>query len=91
VNKKLTFVITVALFICQSFSLAGNAPAEVYLLNPPTEVGTAGNNTSLKDACSVFFTAFEIYQSDVFKRVPKETLIEKYRDVLKDSIVRFDL
>ena len=90
-NKKRTAVLTVTFFLVQAFFLSGFAPAEVYLLNPPTGIGTAGANTPLKNTCGIFFKALELYKADALEGLAKDEIIKRYNDVCADSPVKFDL
>jgi len=91
VNKQITFVVTIALFIVQAFFIAGTLQAEVYPPNPLTEIHADKGNVAFREACNIICMALSLYKSDAFQRLPKEELIKMYGIALPDSVVRFDL
>ena len=89
-NKKITALIAVTLFLAQAIPLAGIAPAENLSPNPLTEINTSGANLPFKDTCNFLCMALSLYRSDAFKGMPKEELVKIYSPMLAGSDVRFD-
>ena len=90
-NKKITAVMAVTLFVVQAILLTGPAPAESLPSNPLTEINTSGANLPFKDTCNFLCMALSLYRSDAFKGMTKEELITAYSPMLSGSDVRFDL
>ena len=89
-NKKITAVIAVTLFLVQAILLAGTVPAESLSPNPLTEINASGANLPFKDTCNFLCMALSLYRSDAFKGMSKEELVKVYSPILSGSDVRFD-
>ena len=90
-NKKITALIAVTLFLVQAITLTGVASPESLSPNPLTEINTGGANLPFKEACNFLCVALSLYRSDAFKSISKEELIKTYGSMLSGSGVRFDL
>ena len=71
-NKKITAVMAVTLFVVQAILLTGPAPAESLPSNPLTEINTSGANLPFKDTCNFLCMALSLYRSDAFEGMTKE-------------------
>jgi hypothetical protein len=74
VNKKRIVIIAVTLFLAQTVILTGIAPAEQYLLNPPTRFDISQENNPFRYSSEIYGSLLSFYLDDVFGRLPKTAI-----------------
>lgn len=91
-KKRSALNVAAIFFLVQAIlQTVSNARAESSILNPPSEINITQTESMLKSQWSAIRTALDLYDADVWKKLPSEQLIDQVDISLTGTSVRFHL